>query len=469
MKGYRGCEKFWEAIQHYGTDCWRSEILWDGLTLDEANIYEQIEIRDNETVYPYGYNLNEGGGGINPSEETLQKMSEKAKEREAKKRAEGYVVSEEARRNISEGLRNRDNSCYTPEIREVMSEKAKEREAKKRAEAYTVSPEARGKISKASQKMWNARRPAKHLAKEFYLTLDSNLPIKEKRKILYKQFPDVHQVAVCQWIREWHKELIGDPLTLKRGRKLEYNPARALFFSLPTTASLAEKRKIIFDKFLGSVAHRTLCAWTLEWESEIHPSRKEHRIRLDKIPAQQFFCALPIEMPIQEKRKCVCAEFPNISRRTIYSWMREWHIELTGSPPPREPWNKGKTDVYSDETRKKISEASKGNTNWLGKKHTPEARAKMSDKLRGRTSPNKGKCVSKEQREKQSRAMKGKPAWNKGKRKPVFKSACDFFYSLPSDMPLSEKRKTMREKYSDLSPKTIWRWTKQWQSEIYTE
>ena len=32
MEGYRNCPKFWEAIQHYGMDCWRSEILWDGLT-----------------------------------------------------------------------------------------------------------------------------------------------------------------------------------------------------------------------------------------------------------------------------------------------------------------------------------------------------------------------------------------------------------------------------------------------------
>ena len=40
MTGYRNSDKFWEAIQHQGTDCWRVETLWDGLTLDEANIYE---------------------------------------------------------------------------------------------------------------------------------------------------------------------------------------------------------------------------------------------------------------------------------------------------------------------------------------------------------------------------------------------------------------------------------------------
>ena len=464
MKGYRGCEKFWEAIQHYGTDCWRSEILWDGLTLDEANIYEQVEIRDNETVDPYGYNLNEGGGGINPSKETLQKMSEKAKEREAKKRAEGYIVSEETRQRISvanTGKKRKPESC------QKMSEKAKEREARKKAEGYKVSEETLRKKSENAQKMWNDRRPPKHLAKEFYLTLDPNLPISEIRKILYDKFPDVNQGTVCRWVREWYKEFTGK--TLHSGQKVEYNPARALFFSLPTTISLAKKRKIIFDKFLGSIAHGTLCTWTHQWESEIHPSRKEHRSRIEKIPAQQFFCSLPSDMSIQEKRERVYAEFPSVAQRTIYSWTYQWHTELTGSPPRREPWNKGKTGVYSDETLQKISEASKGNTYRLGKKQTPEACAKVSDKLRGRPSPKKGKSISKEQREKQSRAMKGKPAWNKGKRKPVFKSACDFFYSLPADMPLSKKRKTMREKYSDLSPKTIWRWTKQWQSEIYTE
>ena len=76
MKGYRGCEKFWEAIQYYGTDCWRDEILWDGLTSDEANIYEQVEIQDNGTIYPYGYNQTFGGDGCNASDETCRRISE---------------------------------------------------------------------------------------------------------------------------------------------------------------------------------------------------------------------------------------------------------------------------------------------------------------------------------------------------------------------------------------------------------
>lgn len=40
---------------------------------------------------------------------------------------------------------------------------------------------------------------------------------------------------------------------------------------------------------------------------------------------------------------------------------------------------------FSEETKKKLSELNKGNTNWLGKKHTIETRKKMSKKLIGNT------------------------------------------------------------------------------------
>ena len=78
MAGYRSCPKFWEAIEAYGTDCWRSEILWDGLTSDEATIFEQVEIQDNETLYPYGYNI-EIGNEAPRSDETRRKQSEARK------------------------------------------------------------------------------------------------------------------------------------------------------------------------------------------------------------------------------------------------------------------------------------------------------------------------------------------------------------------------------------------------------
>ena len=64
------------------------------------------------------------------------------------------------------------------------------------------------------------------------------------------------------------------------------------------------------------------------------------------------------------------------------------------------PWNKGKTGIYSDETLQKMSEASKDNTFFKGKTHTPESRTKMSD-------AHKGKKLSSEHRLKISEASKG--------------------------------------------------------------
>ena len=61
MNGYRGCKEFWKAIQEYGTDCWQVEILREGLTAEEADIYEDVEIKNHGTLIPNGYNVREGG------------------------------------------------------------------------------------------------------------------------------------------------------------------------------------------------------------------------------------------------------------------------------------------------------------------------------------------------------------------------------------------------------------------------
>ena len=49
------------------------------------------------------------------------------------------------------------------------------------------------------------------------------------------------------------------------------------------------------------------------------------------------------------------------------------------------PWNKGKTGVYSEEAKRKISEAMKGeNHPMYGKYHSEEAKRKMSEAKKGR-------------------------------------------------------------------------------------
>lgn len=76
-KNYIGCPLFWSAIQKYGWNNFNHEILFEGLTKNEA---EQKEIElikqyqsNNEQ---YGYNLDNGGHACGMhSEITRQKMS----------------------------------------------------------------------------------------------------------------------------------------------------------------------------------------------------------------------------------------------------------------------------------------------------------------------------------------------------------------------------------------------------------
>lgn len=107
------------------------------------------------------------------------------------------------------------------------------------------------------------------------------------------------------------------------------------------------------------------------------------------------------------------------------------------------PWNKGKTGIYTEETRRKISESKKGkklseeckiklSLSHSGKKHhnygkhlseeirmkisdslkgikiTEETRRKLSEALKGEKNPNYGKHPSEETRRKISKAHKGK-------------------------------------------------------------
>jgi group I intron endonuclease len=75
----------------------------------------------------------------------------------------------------------------------------------------------------------------------------------------------------------------------------------------------------------------------------------------------------------------------------------------------KEPWNKGKKDIYSNETKQKISEsvseAIKGEKNpFYGKTHTYETKQKISE-------AHKGKILTEEHKKKISKAIQGEKHW----------------------------------------------------------
>ena len=53
------------------------------------------------------------------------------------------------------------------------------------------------------------------------------------------------------------------------------------------------------------------------------------------------------------------------------------------------PWIKGKR--HTEESKKKMREAAKGNKRWLGKKHSEETKRKMSEAAKKRHAAKKAK------------------------------------------------------------------------------
>ena len=85
--GYKECVLFFYAINKYGWEDFKSELLFDKLSFDEAEDMETKMIRELNTMSPSGYNLQSGGGGNRMvSQYTRDKMS---------KSGMGKVISEE--------------------------------------------------------------------------------------------------------------------------------------------------------------------------------------------------------------------------------------------------------------------------------------------------------------------------------------------------------------------------------------
>lgn len=145
---------------------------------------------------------------------------------------------------------------------------------------------------------------------------------------------------------------------------------------------------------------------------------------------------------------------------------------------------------HSEETRRKLSEINTGKKLLAetcrkmsearkGKTRSPETICKMSESKRGEKNPNYGKSPSIETRRKLSESRKGERNPNYGKSPSVETrrklseaqetpdriAARKFYFSLPSDMNLKEKKKRLRQRFSNRHHTTIYRWCKKFHSE----
>lgn len=152
-KKYNRNPKFWTAIQKYGWDNFKHEILESNLTLEEANIREQYWIKYYNSVED-GYNIQSGGNNYIMSQEHKDKIS---------KALTGRKLSEETKEKLSEIAKQRTgekNPFYGKHHSE--ESKLKMSESKK---GKSLTEEHKQKISNAI-KGENHPNYGKHLSEE---------------------------------------------------------------------------------------------------------------------------------------------------------------------------------------------------------------------------------------------------------------------------------------------------------------
>ena len=291
MIKYRECEKFWEAIQHYGTDCWSNEILWDGLTLDEANIYEQVEIGDNETLYPYGYNLSYGS---EQSEETIRKRTESLRRNPPML---DKTHSEKTKQRLSEIGKTNPASI---QVRIKATQAAAEANRGKERPAEICK-----KISVSS------RKPDYTEMHDYFFSLPADMHLSEKIRLVKEQFPDVSNSTLYFRIRKW--------TDIKSKKQHPDRPeVHKFFISLPPDMPLPKKRHLLQKEF-PNIRKYLLNRWLNKWSGT-----KIGKRHPDKVPARELFLSLPADMVLSEKRSLLREKFPNVKRGTLNKWTRQW-------------------------------------------------------------------------------------------------------------------------------------------------
>lgn len=145
-RGYKGNKQFYAAIQFFGWENIRHEIVAEGLTEEEACDLEIKLIAEYKCTDPrYGYNKSRGGqkgcSGVKYTAERLQKIIG------ANNPMYGRHMSDETKRRISEAKKGR--SIWSEEARNLMSINRRGEKSPRWGKHFT--PEQRAKMSVAQK------------------------------------------------------------------------------------------------------------------------------------------------------------------------------------------------------------------------------------------------------------------------------------------------------------------------------
>lgn len=164
--GYKKCPAFYNAIKKYGWAAIKHEILFDGLTAEEANEKEKELIRKYKSDQKeYGYNVTSGGQFLfTLNAEALQRKSQASKHmwesdayRERKKESMlgsrnpmyGKKMSEESRKKMSQAAKGRKRGPMSADAKKKLSAIRKAQGNFRLGTHHTE--ESKRKISKANK------------------------------------------------------------------------------------------------------------------------------------------------------------------------------------------------------------------------------------------------------------------------------------------------------------------------------
>ena len=161
-----------------------------------------------------------------------------------------------------------------------------------------------------------------------------------------------------------------------------------------------------------------------------------HR-KSDYTEMHDFFLSLPADMHTSLKVRLLRERFPDVSNSTLYFRVRKWVGIKSKKQHPDYP------KVYGFFTSLPADMPLPKKRHLLQKEFPNIIKANINKWLRNWSGST-----------------------TRSPYHPDYQEAYNYFFSLLADMPLSEKRRLLREKFPNVKRCTLNKWTRQWQSEL---